>query len=263
MTEITGRTRLYAIVADPVGHVRTPMVFNRRFAERGVDAVLVPLHVPAAGLPDLFRAARSMENLGGLIVTVPHKSAEVSLCDEVSEMARAIGAVNTIRRDADGRLVGEMFDGPGFLAGLRQEGIEPRGLRVLLSGAGGAANAIAFVLAEAGVARLTIANRTQAKAEELARRLRDHYPAVEIAAGAADPSGHDLVVNATSLGLREEDPLPVLADRLAPTMTVAEIIMIPEQTKLLREAARRGCRIHLGRHMLDTQIELMARFIGA
>jgi shikimate dehydrogenase len=263
MTEITGRTRLYAIVADPVGHVRTPMVFNARFAAKGTDAVLVPLHVPPAGLPDLFRAARAMKNLGGLIVTVPHKSAAVALCDEVSDMARAIGAVNTIRREPDGRLLGEMFDGPGFLAGLRQEGIEPRGRSVLLSGAGGAANAIAFVLAQAGVARLTIANRTSARAEELAARVRRYAPTVEISAGPPDPTGHELVVNATSLGLKEEDALPLDVDRLTPGMIVAEIIMIPEQTKLLREAARRGCRVHLGRHMLDTQVELMARFIGA
>ncbi len=263
MSEITGRTRVFAIVADPVGHVRTPMVFNARFAAKAIDAVLVPLHVGPDGLADVFRAARGLKNLGGLIVTVPHKSAAVALCDEVSEMARAIGAVNTIRREPDGRLVGEMFDGPGFLAGLRQEGIEPRGRAVLLSGAGGAANAIAFVLAEAGVARLTIANRTVAKAEELAARVRRRYPAIDVAAGAADPTGHELVVNATSLGLDQGDALPVDVERLTPEMIVAEIIMIPERTPLLREAARRGCRIHLGKHMLDTQIELMARFIGA
>jgi shikimate dehydrogenase len=262
MSEITGRTRLFAIVADPVGHVRTPMVFNARFATNGIDAVLVPLHVPAAGLADLFRAVRSMKNLGGLIVTVPHKAAAAALCDEVSETARAIGAVNAIRREPDGRLVGEMFDGEGFLSGLRQEGIEPSGLPVHLSGAGGAANAIAFSLAKAGVARLTISNRTRSKAEELASRVRKHHPGVDVRAGDADPTGHRLVVNATSLGLKEDDALPLQVDRLTPEMTVAEIIMIPERTRLLREAAGRGCRVHLGKHMLDTQVELMARFVG-
>jgi shikimate dehydrogenase len=263
MTEISGRTRLYAIVADPVGHVRTPMVFNARFAARGQDAVLIPVHVAPAGLPAFFDAARVMRNLGGFVVTVPHKPASVALCDEVSELARAIGAVNTIRREADGRLCGDMFDGEGFLTGLRQEGIEPAGAAVYMSGAGGAANAIAFSLARAGVARLTLANRTRARAEELAARVRAHYPAVDVGVGSPDPTGHRLVVNATSLGLREGDPLPLDVERLTPDAIVAEIIMIPEQTRLLREAARRGCRVHLGRHMLDTQIELMARFMGA
>jgi shikimate dehydrogenase len=263
MSEISGRTRLYGIVADPVGHVRTPTVFNARFAAQGRDAVLVPFHVAPAGLPVFFAAARAMRNLGGFIVTVPHKAAAVALCDEVSEAARAIGAANTIRREPDGRLVGEMFDGEGFVAGLRQQGIEPRGLAVYMSGAGGAANAIAFALAKAGVARLTLSNRTRSKADELAARVRAHLPGVDVHIGSADPRGHALVVNATSLGLKEEDALPIDAEGLSPDMIVAEIIMIPERTKLLREAERRGCRVHLGRHMLDMQLELMARFVGA
>jgi shikimate dehydrogenase len=263
MTEISGRTRLFGIVADPVGHVRTPLVFNARFAARGTDAVLVPFHVAPSGLASLFAAFRAMKNLGGSIVTVPHKSAAVALCDEVSEAGRAVGAVNTLRREADGRILGDMFDGEGFVAGLRQEGIEPGGLAVHLSGAGGAGNAIAFALAKAGVARLTIANRTARKAEELVDRVRALFPELDTRTGTASPAGHQLVVNATSLGLQASDPLPLEVEALTPDMTVAEIIMIPEQTRLLAEARRRGCRVQLGRHMLDTQIELMARFMGA
>ena len=263
MSDISGRTRLFAIVADPVGHVRTPEVFNARFAARGADAVLVPLHVDAAGLPAAFAAFRGMKNLGGVVVTVPHKTAALALCDEVSETARAVGAVNTVRREPDGRLVADMFDGEGFLAGLRSQGIEPEARRVYLAGAGGAANAIAFGLARAGVARLTIANRTARRAEELVARIRARYPRLDAGVGGPNPAGHDLVVNATSLGMREGDPLPLEAGGLAAGATVAEIIMKPERTPLLLEAARRGCRVHLGRHMLDCQIELMARFMGA
>jgi shikimate dehydrogenase len=155
-----------------------------------------------------------------------------------------------------------MFDGEGFVAGLRSQGIEAAGRRAYLVGAGGAGNAIAFGLARSGVARLTIANRTASKAEELVSRLRAHFPGLELAAGGSSPAGHDLVVNATSLGLKEGDALPLDTRALTPDMIVAEIIMNPQQTPLLAEAARRGCRVHLGRHMLDCQIELMARFIG-
>ena len=263
MSEISGRTRLFAIVADPVGHVRTPEVFNARFAARGTDSVMIPVHVDAAGLPAAFLAFRAMKNLGGLIVTVPHKTSALALCDAVGETGRAVGAVNTVRREPDGRLVADMFDGEGFLAGLRSEGIDPAGRRVYVAGAGGAANAIAFGLARAGVARLTVANRTARKAEELVARLRAHFAGLDTGTGGPSPAGHDLVVNATSLGLRAGDALPVDAGGLAPGMTVAEIIMKPEQTALLIEAARRGCRVHLGRHMLDCQVELMARFLGA
>ncbi len=263
MPEITGRTRLFGIVADPVGHVRTPQVFNARFAARAEDAVLVPFHVAAAGLPAAFAAFRAMQNLGGVVVTVPHKTAAVGLCDAVGEMGRAIGAVNTVRRERDGRLVADMFDGEGFVAGLRSQGVEPAGRRAYLAGAGGAGNAIAFGLGAAGVARLTIANRTARKAEDLVSRLRARFPGLEVAIGGASPAGHDLVVNATSLGLREGDPLPLDPEGLASGAVVAEIIMSPERTPLLVAAGRRGCRVHLGRHMLDCQIELMARFLGA
>ena len=263
MTEISGRTRLYGIVADPVGHVRTPQVFNARFAAGGADAVMVPFHVGAAGLAAAFAAFRTMRNLGGFIVTVPHKTGAVALCDAVGETGRAVGAVNTVRRESDGRLVADMFDGEGFVAGLRSQGIEPEARRVYLAGAGGAACAIAFGLARAGAARVTIANRTASRAEDLVARLRGRFPGLDAAVGGTDPAGHDLVVNATSLGLTPDDALPLDVTRLDASMTVAEIVMRPERTALLLEASRRGCRVHLGRHMLDCQIDLMARFMGA
>lgn len=262
MGEITGKTRVYGIVADPIGHVRTPQALNAVMRERGVDGVLVPFHVSAADLATFFGGARTLRNLGGLIVTVPHKSAALPLCDEASERARLIGAVNAVRREPDGRLVGEMFDGLGFVAGLRQAGIEPRGMRAYLAGAGGAASAIAFALAEAGVSRLTIANRTRARAEELGERLSRACPALPVEIGTPDPAGHDLVVNATSLGLREGDPLPLDGDALAPGMIVAEVIMQPETTPLLAAARARGCQVQYGGPMLSCQLALMADFLG-
>ncbi len=263
MNEISGSTRLLAIVADPIGHVRTPQVFNARFAARGTDAVMIPVHVAPAGLASVFAAFRAMRNLVGFVVTVPHKTSAAALCDDVGETGRAVGAVNTVRREPDGRLVGDMFDGEGFVGGLRAEGIEPAGRRVYLAGAGGAANAIAFGLAASRVARLTVANRTVGKAEELVDRLRRHFPELDVRVGGPSPAGHDLVVNATSLGLGLDDALPLDVGGLTPDMIVAEIIMRPERTALLQQAAQRGCRVHLGRHMLDRQIDLMARFMGA
>ncbi|WP_230532379.1 shikimate dehydrogenase family protein [Microvirga roseola] len=262
MTEVTGRTKVWAILADPIHHVKTPQALNAHMRERGVDGVLIPAHVGADDLAGLVSGLKAMRNLGGFIVTVPHKTAMVDLCDEVSEPARAIGAVNTVRRNADGRLVGEMLDGAGFVAGLRQGGIEPNGKSVYLAGAGGAANAIAFALAEAGVSSLIIANRTRSKGEDLKQRLEQRYPSVPVEIGTPDPSGHDIVVNATSLGLREGDPLPLDASRLSPNQVVAEIIMQPETTALLAAAKERGCRTHPGRPMLSCQLDLMADFMG-
>lgn len=263
MNEITGKTKLYAIVADPILQVKTPQNLNRLFGERGIDAILVPMQVPASGLERWVAAMREVINFGGMVVTVPHKTAIARLCDALTPAAAMVGAVNVIRREPDGRLVGDILDGRGFVAGLRTNGIEPAGMRAYLAGAGGAANAIAFSLAEAGVSLLTIHNRTRAKVEEMITRLRKAYPGVDLRVGSDDPSGHELVVNATSLGMVEGDPYPLDVTALNPAQTVAEIIMRPEMTPLLVAARGLGCRIQLGMPMLAAQVDLMAHFMGA
>ena len=263
MNEITGKTKLYAIVADPILQVKTPQNLNRLFEERGIDAILVPMQVPASGLERWVAAMRDVINFGGMVVTVPHKTAIARLCDALTPDAAMVGAVNVVRRAPDGRLVGDILDGRGFVAGLRLSGIEPAGMRAYLAGAGGAANAIAFSLADAGVSLLTIHNRTRAKVEEMISRLRTVFPAVELRVGSDDPSGHDLVVNATSLGMAESDPYPLDVNALTPVQTVAEIIMRPEITPLLVAARDKGCRIQLGMPMLAAQLDLMAKFMGA
>jgi shikimate dehydrogenase len=263
MSEITGNTRVFAILADPIHHVKTPQGINRLLRERGIDGVMVPLHVGADGLDALVRGLRRMQNLDGFVVTVPHKTAVVALCDELTPVAERIGAVNVVRRLPDGRLRGGMLDGDGFVAGLRREGIEPRGRSAYLAGAGGAASAIALALAEAGVSRLTIANRTPAKVHQLVERIAPAFPGTVFSLGSDDPSGHELVVNGTSLGLGPGDALPLDAGRLDPSQIVAEIIMQPAETPLLAAARARGCRVHPGAPMLACQIELMAAFMGA
>lgn len=259
---ITGRTRLFGVIADPIGHVRACEVFNPVFAARGIDAVLVPLHVPAGRLAAALDGFRALANLGGVLVTIPHKEAVLDLVDEIGAQARLIGAANVIRRDAHGRLTAENFDGLGFVAGLRRQGRAVAGKRVLLVGAGGAAKAIACALVDAEVAALVVANRTAARAEELAGRIRTAYPSVDVQAGPADPTGFDLVVNATSQGLLPGDALPIAVEAVEARSVVAEIIMKPERTPLVVAAEARGLEVHLGRHMLDAQVPLMAGFLG-
>jgi shikimate dehydrogenase len=260
--DITGTTRVYGIVADPIAQVRTPQGLNALMQRHGVDGIMVPFHVAPADLARFMDGMRVMRSFGGLIATVPHKVAMLSLCDIVSERARLIGAVNAVRREADGRLAADMFDGDGFVAGLREGGVEPEGKRAYMAGAGGAANAIAFALAEAGVASLTIWNRTPTKVKALRARLNTLYPDLAVAGGTANPHGYDLVVNATSLGLKPDDPLPLDPTGLEPGMVVAEVVMQPEVTALLAAALARGCRVHSGRPMLACQLTLMARFLG-
>ena len=259
---ITGQTRLYAILGDPIAQVQTPQAINRLMAERGVDGVMVPMQVAAADLAAFAASLRCLHNFGGMVVTVPHKTAMTVLCDHISPAAAAVGAINVVRREADGRLVGEMLDGQGFVAGLRQYGIAIDGKSAFLAGAGGAANAIAFALADAGLARLTVYNRSPAKVDAMIERLARHCPAMTVQAGSGDPAGHDLVINATSLGMQLTDALPLSTALLTADQTVAEIIMQPVVTPLLAAAQAKGCRIHYGAPMLDCQIGLMADFIG-
>lgn len=259
---INGRTTLVVILAHPIGHVRTPGEMNRHFAAIARDAVLVPLHVLPDDLASAVATLRRVPNLGGIVVTVPHKERIAALCDRLTEAATLVGAVNVIRRERDGTLTGGQFDGEGFVAGLGAAGHEVRGRRVWMAGAGGAAAGIGYAMLRHGVAHLTIHNRTASRAEALLARLRAAMPAGAVAVGGADPAGHDIVVNATSLGLEPDDPLPVDAARLAPGMLAAEVVMQPDRTAFLEAAAARGCATHPGLPMLLEQIPILADFVS-
>jgi shikimate dehydrogenase len=263
MIDVSGKTKLYGIVADPIGQVKAPEMMRKVFEQRGIDGVLMPMHVAPKDLSAFTQALRGIQNFGGMVVTVPHKTTIGVLLDEITAAARTVGAVNIVRRDPDGRLFGDILDGRGFVAGLRLHGIEPKGKKILLAGAGGAANAIAFALAEAGATQLAVYNRSADKVRAMFARLAPVYPQVELVLGTRDPQGYDLVVNATSLGMASADPLPLDASLLNAEQTVAEIIMAPALTPLLAAAQARGCRIQYGAPMLACQIELMADFMGA
>lgn len=262
IAEITGRTRVLGILAHPTEHVKAPPGINRIAMMRGRDAVMVPLNVAPADLEKVVDGLRVLKSFDGAIVTVPHKQAIIRLCDVVSPQARAVGAANVLRREPDGRLVGDQLDGIGFVEGLRHCGIDVKNMSAYLAGAGGAANAIAFALAEAGIKRLTLANRTQDKIALLRDKLLSVYTDLDVQLGSSDPRGHDLVVNGTTLGMNPSDPLPLDATLLTKNMVVAEVIMEPEITPLLAAARTAGCTIHLGRHMLEHQLQLMANFLG-
>lgn len=260
--QIDGRTRLYAIIADPIEQVKTPELINAILHSQGLNAVLVPLHVGASDLDTCLQGLRRTRNFGGMVVTVPHKQTAASLCDEISDQARLVGAVNVIRRAPDGRLTGDILDGKGFVSGLRQHGIDPAGASVFMAGAGGAASAIAFALAEAGINRLGIHNRSATRAQALVERIQVAFPELAVQVEGTSARGFDLVINATSLGMQADDPLPLDVDQLHPSQTVAEIIMQPETTALLKAASDRGCRIQFGLPMLQAQVQMMVQFLS-
>jgi shikimate dehydrogenase len=245
-----------------VAPVRSPAFYNALFRASAMDAVFVAIDIAAKDAARGFEGLRAMANVAGIVVTMPLKQLVLPLVDEVLPRARQVGAVNTIRREADGRLVGDMFDGRGGVLGLRWEGHEPRGRRVLLVGAGGAGSALAFALAEAGVATLSIADLDAGRASDLAARVGAAHPATATRVAQADPAGHDIVVNATPLGMKPGDAMPVDPARLAPGTVVFDIITNPDPSALMLAARARGCPAIGGRHLYEGQAFFAARFLG-
>jgi shikimate dehydrogenase len=259
---ITGTTRLYAIIGDPIVHVRTPMAFNDYFAANGIDAVCLPIHIDRNELNNGWTGLKSIRNLDGFIVTAPHKAGSGELCDVLDEDGARTRVVNTVRRERDGSFTGTLLDGRGFVAGLRASGHDVRGRRVYMAGAGGAGTALAFALADSGVSALTIHNRTTEKAEVLVDRIAAMFPDCCARLGNENAAGHDVVINATSLGLHPDDKFSFDLTSADPRALFAEVVMKPEFTPLLLAAKQRGHEVHSGIHMLNGQLEMMMAFFG-
>jgi shikimate dehydrogenase len=259
---ISGTTRLYVVLGDPVTQVQSPALMNPLFARLGIDAVLVPVHARPGHLERIVGGLRCAGNVDGIFVTVPHKAAVVRLADRRSQMVEITGSANALRREADGSWYAENFDGLGFVTGLVGAGHDPKGSRVALVGAGGAGSAIAAALLAAGVDRLSVCDPDTAKLDGLRSRLDAHWPGRTVATAEPLLDGTDIVVNATPLGLNPGDPLPFRPDLLPSGSVVADIIMKPRETRLLREAAALGHRVHYGIHMLDGQLDSYRSFFG-
>ena len=254
---ISGKTKVAVHLAHPAGHLRTPGFFNARAREQGHDMVLVPWDVSPKDLTQAWQSLRQVNNLAGVVVTIPHKESVAHLCETLEDEAREMGVCNVARRAPDGSFHGAMFDGLGFVGGLRAQGHDPAGKSALLVGAGGAATAIAHALAGSGVNRLRLANRTQSRAEALAEQIRMRFPALDVSAASANANEMDLVINGTSLGMHEGDAMPLPIETVKPGTIVAEVIMQPDETLLLKRAGAVGAVVHKGVHMITSQIDLL------
>ena len=260
--ELSGATRVHFIVGDPIAQVKSPHGVSQAFRARGMDAIVMPAHVTPADLADWVRGTSLARNVDGIIATVPHKFACTALCGSLSERAAFLGAVNTMRRNADGTWHGDMFDGLAFVEALRAQGCEPAGQRALLVGAGGAGTAIAHALVLAGVASLAIHDGDATRRDALVARLAapGHGP---VTAGSADPSGFDLVLNATPAGMRDGDALPVDVDKLAATAFVGCVVTEPAITPLIAAARARGLGTSTGTDMFAKVRDLIVDFLAS
>jgi shikimate dehydrogenase len=260
--QINGHTELIAHIGYPTHSFKAPMIYNPYFEQAGVNAVVVPMGCKPEDYPTFLRSVFQLSNIRGALITMPHKVTTTSMLDEVSPAVLIAGACNAVKRGTEGQLIGDMFDGEGFVRGVLRKGLKLSGARVLVVGAGGVGSAIAASLAGAGIGEISLFDLTSASAERLGTRLKTHYPAIQVKTGSNDPTGFDLVVNATPLGMNEGDPLPVDMSRLDARTFVGEVVMKAETTAFLAAAQQRGCRTQIGTDMLFEQIPAYLEFFG-
>ena len=256
----TGTTRLYAVVGNPVAQVMAPALMNRLFAERNVDAVLVPVRAEPSALAAVVEGLKAIGNLDGIVVTVPHKFAVCAHADRLGERAELARSANALRRESDGTWTADNFDGAGFVSGLLNAGHVVASQTVRLVGAGGAGVSIGPALMMAGAGALIITDVSEQRMTALADHLAQKWPGQIRTSSAGTILASDIIVNATPVGLRPDDPLPFEVEGLAPNTVVADIIMKPAETRLLAAARARGLRVQPGLPMLIQQIELYRGF---
>lgn len=257
----TGASRTVFIFAHPAGHVAAPRYYTPYFWEQGLDWHMVAMDVAPKHLAETIRALATSPSTAGFNLTMPHKPAAFELCDEVGPAAKFEGVVNTIRIGPGGKLVGESFDGGGFLNAAREAGIFDSRRRAVVIGAGGAGRAICHALAAAGVKRLRILNEMAGPVETLAAKLRGQFPELDIDLEARfDDAG--LCVNATSLGLQATDALPMDPAKLPKDCAVFDIIAA-QRTGFMEACAARGLKVVDGVAMIRQQLPLQTAFWNA
>jgi len=257
---LSGATRVHFIVGDPIAQVKSPAGVTVALQALGHDAVVLPAHVVPADLANWAAGVSLARNVDGLIVTVPHKFACFALCASTTERAAFLGNVNVLRRTAKGQWHGDMCDGLGFVQALQDKGCDPQGQACLLVGAGGAGSAIAHALVMAGAQRLAVHDEDVTRRAALLQRLASLGRCV-VEAGSADPAGYDVVVNATPVGMKAGDPLPLRAEHLQPHQFVGCVITAPAVTPLIAAARANGCATLTGADMFAKVCELMVDFL--
>lgn len=251
---IKGTTKLLALIGSPVGHSGSPAMYNFSFRYHGLDYAYMAFDIKEEQVPQALDAIRLFQ-LRGFNVTMPCKSAVAKHVDELSPAARIIGACNTVVNE-NGRLIGYMTDGAGFVRNLRENGVDVKNKRIVIMGAGGAATAIQVECALEGAASITIFNRSLEKAEKTVGKLRKETPECEVKAFSFEDqdalrkqiAAADILINATSLGMKpHEDTTPVTdTSMFRPDLVVADAVYNPLETRLMREAREAGCRKVIG-----------------
>jgi shikimate dehydrogenase len=238
------------------------MIYNPFFEQRKINASVVPMGCKSEDYAAFLKLVFKLSNVQGALITMPHKVTTLALVDEASVSARIAGACNAVRLDQRGVMIGDMFDGEGFVRGVLGKGRTVKGASAFVAGSGGVGSAIAASLARAGASRLGLYDAFPLAMNGLSERLKAHYPNLEVVTGTPDPAGYDIVVNATPLGMKKDDPLPMNVERISPSAFVGEVVMKEEITPFLAAVTARGCDYQVGTDMLFEQIPAYLEFFG-
>ena len=260
-----GSSKIYGCIADPIDHVKAPTIFTTIFQEINIDAVLVPIHTNGDNLEYVINALKLIKNFAGMTVTIPHKTAVANLCDHLESDAKFTQSVNWIKFDNERKLIGNNFDGKGFTTGFKLQNYLLKNKRVCLFGAGGAGISIACSIVREDIKSLKIINRDMNKAYNLLSKIKSISKDLEVdvvnSKNDYSLSEYDIIINATSLGLKKYDQLPFDVEKSSSKAIIADIIMQPEETELLKRAKKLGRSIHYGKYMIESQIDLAGKFL--
>ena len=259
--QIDGKTKIYGLFGEPVEHTASPAMHNAAFEKLSLNAVYLAFRVKPSEIKQALKGIASL-NFSGINLTIPHKQICLPYLDRVDRQARLIGAANTIVARG-GRLLGYNTDAPGFLKSLKQDlGQTPKGKSVFLLGAGGAGRAVAIALAKNRAKEIILADLVLGRSRQLAINLKTHFPHLPVKTlnlkkiGESDLAGVDLLINATPVGMRLADPLPVNPGFLHPGISVYDLVYNISPTRLVRTARRRGLKAVNGLGMLVWQAAL-------
>ncbi|MCX5496510.1 shikimate dehydrogenase [Kaistia dalseonensis] len=259
---ITGTTRFISLLGHPTDQVQSPKPVNAWFVSHQVDAVMIAVDILADGVSHFLEAMRRTENCAGISVTMPHKQAAYAHADRLTDRARLAGAVNIMRRDADGALTGDMVDGQAMIMALTAHGVAVADKVALVVGAGGAGAAISHALAEAGARALVLIERDGARLKGLRRQIATRYPEIPIHDALPDGLSVNIAINASPVGMRAGDPYPFPLSRLSNAQIIADAVTKPSVTPWLQEAQRLGLKTQAGAAMTLAQLPTQLEFWG-
>ncbi len=260
---VSGETRIFAIVGHPIEQVRSPEMVTAEMIRRGRKAILIPLDILPEDFETSLAALKRVQNLDGLVFTIPFKQRACALASGLGAQAQTIGAVNALARGRDGRWFGDIFDGLGCVEAFARRGASFKDQRVMLIGAGGAGRAIAVAIAHQAPRALRIFDIERARAMQLIEDALKIDASIDAAYGEPSVEGIDILLNASPVGMLGDARMPIDIATLPSELTVFDAIVKPEQTKLLTLAQQCGCRTIFGRKMMHGQITKVVDYFEA